>query len=127
VMRLGGLTPRSAIITYRRSTKGPRCRDATNHIDSKGRFSKVDQAIVAKKKKPELKHSGQSLGAACPSGSTTLTSRRKKRSPQATRQLYIDIMAALSKANRYNLQKQNWTSVEFVAIATQYTTSRERF
>jgi NitT/TauT family transport system substrate-binding protein len=107
-----GLTPKD-VQYVPVSTKGRVPGLLTNQIDTA--ILHVDQAIVAKKKKPEL-NILVNLWEPLPKWLYAVYIAPEKE-VAANRQLYIDIMAALIKANRYIYNNKAKT----VEIAAKYT------
>jgi NitT/TauT family transport system substrate-binding protein len=112
VMASCGLTPKD-VQYIPVSTKGRVPGLLTNQIDTA--ILHVDQAIVAKKKKPEL-NILVNLWEPLPKWLYAAYIAPEKEI-SSNRQLYVDIMAALIKANRYIYNNKART----VEIATKYT------
>jgi NitT/TauT family transport system substrate-binding protein len=112
VMASCGLTPKD-VQYVPVSTKGRVPGLLTNQIDTA--ILHVDQAIVAKKKKPEL-NILVNLWEPLPKWLYAAYIAPEKEIA-SNRQLYVDIMAALIKANRYIYNNKAKT----VEIATKYT------
>ena len=107
-----GLTPKD-VQYIPVSTKGRVPGLLTNQIDTA--ILHVDQAVVAKKKKPEL-NILVNLWEPLPKWLYAVYIAPEKEIAN-NRQLYIDIMAALIKANRYIYNNK----AKVVEIATKYT------
>jgi NitT/TauT family transport system substrate-binding protein len=112
VLATCGLTPKD-VQYVPVSTKGRVPGLLTNQIDTA--ILHVDQAIVAKKKKPEL-NILVNLWEPLPKWLYAAYIAPEKEIA-SNRQLYVDIMAALIKANRYIYNNKART----VEIATKYT------
>jgi len=112
VLATCGLTPKD-VQYVPVSTKGRVPGLLTNQIDTA--ILHVDQAIVAKKKKPEL-NILVNLWEPLPKWLYAAYIAPEKEIV-SNRQLYVDIMAALIKANRYIYNNKART----VEIATKYT------
>ena len=112
VLATCGLTPKD-VQYIPVSTKGRVPGLLTNQIDTA--ILHVDQAIVAKKKKPEL-NILVNLWEPLPKWLYAAYIAPEKEIA-SNRQLYIDIMAALIKANRYIYNNK----AKVVEIATKYT------